>query len=324
MIEVDAALLLATAVLFSLVSGVNDGATILSLSTRVRRGRRLAFGAMVLAVAVMPLVVGTGVATTLAGQLVDFAGEGGRAQLAAAALCALVVSLAMARSGVPTSLTLALIGGILGAGIGAGAGADPTRAAVVLAVAALAPLAGGLLAVGLVRLTAALPLRLDPATYFRRLNVGGFVLVCVAYAANDAQKMLALVAVALGTAAPTVTADPRQLALVAALFAVGALLGVRRISRTLSSRLVLARPSHVAFAGASAGTAVLASTALAAPVSMTQAIAGALVGSTQREGLRRVRWRVALRLVLGWVLTLPAALGLAAALVAVLDAMGGL
>jgi PiT family inorganic phosphate transporter len=53
--------------------------------------------------------------------------------------------------------------------------------------------------------------------------------------------------------------------------------------------------------------AVLASAALGAPVSMTQALSGGLVGTGLLRGRRQVRWQVARRLALAWVMTLPSA-----------------
>lgn len=53
--------------------------------------------------------------------------------------------------------------------------------------------------------------------------------------------------------------------------------------------------------------AVLSSAAVGVPVSMTQAVAGALVGTGLLRGRRQVRWRVAGQLALAWIVTLPSA-----------------
>jgi PiT family inorganic phosphate transporter len=41
------------------------------------------------------------------------------------------------------------------------------------------------------------------------------------------------------------------------------------------------------------------------PVSMTQAIAGGLIGAGVARGAGRVRWHAAVKIVIAWVLTLP-------------------
>ena len=82
---------------------------------------------------------------------------------------------------------------------------------------------------------------------------------------------------------------------------------------TLATGVLIARPFHVVSAELSAGVAVLGSTALGAPVSMTQSVTGGLVGSGASEGLTRIRWKIALRVGVAWVVTLPAATAIAVA-----------
>lgn len=93
-------------------------------------------------------------------------------------------------------------------------------------------------------------------------------------------------AVALGA---TASVKPRLglLALIAVLFTLGMLLGIRRLGGTLTSGVMLARPVHVVTAELSAAAAVLGSTAVGAPVSMTQSITAALVGTGIKEGYGR-------------------------------------
>lgn len=70
-----------------------------------------------------------------------------------------------------------------------------------------------------------------------------------------------------------------------------------------------------------AAVAVLSSAALGVPVSMTQAVAGGLVGTGMLRGRRQVRWRVAGQLGLAWVLTLPAAAVVGAVIVLTWEAV---
>ena len=59
-----------------------------------------------------------------------------------------------------------------------------------------------------------------------------------------------------------------------------------------------------------------------APVSTTQVISGAIMGVGSSQSLRGVRWGVARRILVAWVLTIPAAGILAALAWIVLDALG--
>jgi PiT family inorganic phosphate transporter len=123
----------------------------------------------------------------------------------------------------------------------------------------------------------------------------------IAYAANDGQKMVAVITVtSFGVTAPTLVA-------VAVLFAVGAVLGISAAADTLGSQISRAGPRDEVTAQLAASFAVLGSAALGAPVSMTQALSGGLVGTGMQRGRRQVRWRVAERLAMAWVMTLPSA-----------------
>jgi PiT family inorganic phosphate transporter len=113
--------LLVVAALFAVVAGANDGSSILASAVRVSGLRPWVSISILLAAVVLgPLVLfGTSVATTLAHRLVPFDARGGvHVVLLVAALAAMLVVFGLSRAGLPTSLTLALVGGISGAGWG--------------------------------------------------------------------------------------------------------------------------------------------------------------------------------------------------------------
>jgi len=58
------------------------------------------------------------------------------------------------------------------------------------------------------------------------------------------------------------------------------------------------------------------------PVSTTQVISGAIMGVGSSQGVRHVRWGIAWRILIAWVLTLPAAGILAARAGLALTAIG--
>jgi PiT family inorganic phosphate transporter len=91
------------------------------------------------------------------------------------------------------------------------------------------------------------------------------------------------------------------------LFAVGTVLGINTAADTLGGQISRAGPRDEVTAQLAASFAVLGSAALGAPVSMTQAVSGGLVGTGMQRGRRQVRWRVAEQLALAWVITLPSA-----------------
>lgn len=305
------ALVLAAA-FFALVSGANDGASLLASNLSSKAMRPLvALLLLVVAIVVGPFVLGTGVATTLAHGLVGFEGADGAGALFLAVVVTVVLLGALARFGLPTSVTQALTGAIIGIGIGRGLPVDWGVVLRVILVLVAAPFVAGLL--GLVAALALERLRPrgDVRTHLRILHAGAYLGQCVAYAANDAQKMVAIFAVALGIASSRVGVEwPVQLA-TGALFFVGTLVGVSRLGNRLS-RLMPVRPLNAISAGYGSAVAVLGSAAIGAPVSLTQSTASALVGS--EAGLasyRRVRWDQAVRILSAWVTTFPAALACA-------------
>lgn len=305
-------------VVFALVNGVNDGGTVVGAGLRTSpRYPWLPAVLLVSALAVVPLL-GTRVAQTLAERLVGFEGDGGRTTLIAAVAATLVVVWVLTARGLPTSLTLGLVGAIAGAGTAARLPVDWGLVRFVLLVAAIAPAVGF---VGAFLLQRALRPLLGPLRWLRDglLRVG-YLLQCLAYGANDGQKMLAVLAV-VGVSS-SVAEVPFHLWLgTVVAFAVGTILGVARLGPTLSGGVLPARSEQSGIAQTTSASAVLISGAFGSPVSLTQAVTAGLVGSGVGVTARRVRWQVATRIAIAWAVTLPAAFVVGAVVALVL---GGL
>ena len=92
------------------------------------------------------LLFGTSVATTLAHRLVPFSGMSADRVVLAATLSAMVVVFSLIRAGLPTSLTLALVGAITGAGLGAGLPVSGVELAEILLFGLVAPVVSAVLA----------------------------------------------------------------------------------------------------------------------------------------------------------------------------------
>ncbi len=290
---------------FALVNGVNDGGTVVSTGLRTAVSRPwLRLLVLVVVLGLAPVVFGTRVASTLAERLVDLEGDAGQAPMVGAVVAVLVVVWWLTARGWPTSLTLGLIGALAGAGLAAGLAVDAGLIALVLLIGALAPLAGLAGALLLHRLL--LPL-LGPMRPVRRaLPSVGHLLQCLAYGTNDGQKLLAVLAVALGSSTGVVEVGAGWWAAVVATFALGSAIGIARLGRTLDTKLLPLRTEQVSLAQLSGSGAVLASAAVASPVSLIQALSGGLVGSGISVTPRRVRWTAVSQIGLAWVLTLPA------------------
>ncbi len=307
--------LLIVAGLFAVVAGANDGSSLLSPGLRVPGVRPLvSFGLLLGAVALGPwLIFGTRVATTLAHGLVPFGGAAAARVLLAATLSAMVVVLALVRAGLPTSLTLALVGAITGAGLGAGLPVRGGELATILLLGLAAPVVAAVIALAVAPLTLRLAGGGEMSRRLRRWHRDAFVLQCLAYSANGGQKMLAVFAVAAGAASGSVVQDSWWLAvLTAGLFGIGVLLGLRGVSAKLGKGILTVHLRHAVVAEACSFAVVTGAGLVGVPLTMSQSVAGALVGAGASESRIRVRWPAVLRMAGAWVLTLPASVALAA------------
>lgn len=323
---VEAAALLVLTGLYAVVNGLNDGGALTGAAIQTSRLRPLAVvGIHAAALVLVPLLLGAPVARTLASRLVDFDAAAGAQVLTVAVVAAVAVSGVLAWVRLPTSLTLATIGAFVGAGLGGPLSVDGVEVVRVLALGVAAPVLGALVAYVLIS-TARLSVLSRVRRVDWRVRPVTSTLVALAYAANDGQKMIAVGVVATGGGARVAARPGGGLLLgLAAAFALGTLVGMRRSGATLGHGVVAARPSHLASSEVAAAGAVTLTGALGAPVSMTQTLAGSLAGSGMNEGRRRVRWRLASRLVFAWMVTFPAALllGALAAWLLLGDAGGG-
>lgn len=296
------------------VSGANDGGAILAVPARVADngvGKHVIL--LIVAVLIGPLLT-TEVAATLVSGLFDFSGDNSAVVFMLGTGVGLVLVTILTRLGLPTSLTLALVGGLTGAGLGAGADVDGRMVIRVLLIGLLAPLLGfGLAALGfwLLRRFGGL------ANSNRVLKpMQGFVfgLLALAYAINDGQKMIAIGAVAVLSLNPAMDIFSSEGILVrlatslvlVALFVLGLFSRIRRVGYRLGLGLARIGAVDAFVAQAAASSAVLFSSAFGAPVSMTQSISGGIVGSTMSQGAHRVRWKAVTKMLGAWLITLPA------------------
>jgi PiT family inorganic phosphate transporter len=141
-------------------------------------------------------------------------------------------------------------------------------------------------------------------------QIGTASLVSLAHGTNDAQKTMGVITLALvvhGTLEDA-SAVPFWVKLVAAAsIALGTYIGGWRIIRTLGQRVFAMEPAAGFAAQTSAGMVLYGATAAGFPVSTTQCISGAVMGSGATQRFSAVRWGVAGNIVLAWIVTIPAA-----------------
>ncbi|MEW9555462.1 anion permease [Nonomuraea sp. NPDC050783] len=303
------------AALFVLISGANDGATLIGLGLRFpAMPGWVAVALLVTVLFAVPYVLGVAVARTFTERLAGLGTSVGAAVFLTGVVIAVVVVAALTGRGLPTSLTLAVIGGISGAGLGAGVPVSWGSLATVLAIGLCAPVAGLVLGYLLGAAARRVPSYRRMPRLVLAAHLVAYAAQCTAYALNDGQKMIAVASVALdvgrdglGGVGP-VAVPPAWMAVLVALFLTGSLTSLDRVGGRIGRGLVIARPLHVLSAETAATGAVLGSSALGTPVSMTQSVTAGVVGVAASEGSRRVRWQSVVNMGTAWLVTLPSSL----------------
>ena len=158
---------------------------------------------------------------------------------------------------------------------------------------------------------------LTPGTANRSFRLGQLLTgtwVAFSHGANDAQKTMGVIALALYAHGSISTFYiPTWVKIAAALaIGLGTYSGGWRIMRTLGQRVFQMDPPAGFAAQASAGAVIYASTKYGYPLSTTHVVSGAVMGAGATKRLSAVRWGVAGNIVLAWLLTLPAAAAVAA------------
>ena len=145
---------------------------------------------------------------------------------------------------------------------------------------------------------------------FRKGQVATASLMSLAHGTNDAQKTMGVIFLALVASGTLNNDDEIPLwvkASCAIAIALGTYLGGWRIIRTLGKGIVeVDTPQGVAADGASAAI-ILTSSHFGMALSTTHVASGSILGSGLGRKGAEVRWSVAGRMVVAWLITLPAA-----------------
>jgi inorganic phosphate transporter, PiT family len=319
----DALLVIAVVVAlgFDFTNGFHDTANAVatSVSTRALTPR---LAVLVAAVANLAgAFVTTAVAKTIgqdivAAELID------TRTIVAALLGAIAWNLLTWWFGLPSSSSHALIGGLVGAAL-VQSGDDGVLwhglAHKVVIPALVAPLiaftAGFLLLLAIYWLF----IRITRGVANRTFRLGQLVsgtFVAFTHGANDAQKTMGVIALALFANGNIDHFYIPVWVKIAAGVAIGlgTYVGGWRIMRTLGQRLYKMEPETGFAAQAAAGATIYAATKYGYPLSTTHVISGAVLGAGATQRLSAVRWGIAGNIVTAWLLTIPAAAVVAAGL----------
>jgi PiT family inorganic phosphate transporter len=247
----------------------------------------------------------------------------------AALLGAISWNLITWRYGLPSSSSYALIGGLIGAVI-VGLGFSHvnwhsvlTKMVIPLVVSPLIGFGGAFLMM-LVIFWVFRKLSPRPANRgFRFAQIFSSAFVAFSHGTNDAQKTMGVITLALISGgflpAKPFTVPLWVIASAGLAIALGTYIGGWRIIKTMGTKLYKMEPAHGFTAQSVSAIVIQVASHYGFPVSTTHVVTGSIMGAGSTGRLSSVRWGVASNIVLGWVITIPAAAGMAAFIYAILS-----
>lgn len=244
--------------------------------------------------------------------------------LLAALLGAIFWNLVTWYYGLPSSSSHALIGGLTGAAIAKGgfSALKISGFTKVLIGIIISPIVGLLVALLLTyylnKLTHRKKSKFKLKKLFRGAQLGTSAMLSLTHGSNDAQKTMGIIALLLFSSAwiegpfyvPFWVVISCQ-----TVISLGTLAGGWRIVHTMGTQITKLNPMKGCAAEAGAAIALFTATHYGVPVSTTHTVTGAIAGVGLTNGTNSTHWRILGRIFFSWLLTVPAAAMVAAALI---------
>ena len=319
---VGVVLVIALALAFDYTNGFHDAANSIATVTATRvltPGHAVIWAAFFNFIAF--LVFGTEVASTIATDVVDPATRVLTVGVIFAGLLgAIGWNILTFYLGLPSSSSHALVGGMAGAAV-ARAGFDVLEAeglrkiGVFIVLSPLVGLALGLIVTVVIMWSFHRVRRVEALNRaFRRGQLVSAAAFSLGHGANDAQKTMGIIfALLIASGKATATSEVPLWVVLSAHTAIGlgTLRGGWRIVKTMGSKITRLQPVGGLAAESAAAATLFFTSSAGIPVSTTHTITGAIVGVGASRRLSAVRWGVARRVVMAWVLTIPGAFAVA-------------
>ena len=300
------------ALIYDFLNGVHDSSNVVATMISSRAlSPRAALTMTAIAEFSGPLIFGVAVANTIGHEVVD-AGAITSQVLLAALLSAILWNLLTWYLGFPSSSSHALIGGFVGAVVvGAGWHALQIRGLEKILIALFAsPIIGFIFGFIILRLIFLLSWNASPRInkYFRRFQVVTSLALALSHGANDAQKTMGIITLALvtGGVLKEFAVPLWVILLCGTMIGLGTSLGGWKLIRTLGRKFYKIRSVHGFAAQLTSAVVILTASLVGGPVSTTQVVSSAIMGVGAADRLNKVRWGVAREIATAWLLTIPA------------------
>ena len=298
---------------FDFINGFHDTAN--AIATAVSTKALTLKNAIIMAAIMnfLGAIVSTGVAQTIAKDIVDLNNiSNGSTVIIAALISAIIWNLITWYYGIPSSSSHALIGSLIGAAL-ADAGASAIKmkgfekVVTSLLVSPLVALVVGFLMFTIIKLIFK-KANLGKANHgFRRLQIFTAALQAFSHGTNDAQKSMGIITMALVTYGfRTETSIPLWVQLLCALsMALGTSVGGWRIIKTVGTQIMKLKPVNAVAADLSSALIIQVATRYGLPVSTTHVISSSIMGVGAASRIKGVKWNTAQKMIYAWVTTIP-------------------
>ncbi len=305
-------MLISLALIFNFLNGFHDSSNIVAtvISSRAMSPNRILW-VTAIAEFMGPFLFGVAVAQTIGTDVVQ-AETVTPLVIAAALISAIIWNVVTWFLGIPSSSSHALIGGIIGAAtMFAGPGvvkfAGLTKILIVLFTS---PIIGLFVGFFLSKLVFILSQNATPSInwFFKRAQLITALALALSHGANDAQKTMGIITLALLTSGQISEFQVPLWVIVicGAVMALGTVSGGWRLIRTLGGKFYKIRPVHGFTSQFASAAVILGAAVMGGPVSTTQVVSSVIMGVGSAERVSKVRWNVAGEIVTAWVLTIPA------------------
>ncbi len=300
------------ALIFDFLNGINDSSNVVATMISSRAlSPRVALAMTAVAEFSGPLIFGVAVANTIGHEVVVEKAINALVLLAALISAILWNRLALFL-GFPSSSSHALIGGLAGAVIvAAGWQAIQLPGMLKILIALLiSPIISLVIGYILLKVILILSWKASPKinTFFRRGQILTALVLALSHGANDAQKTMGVITLALviGGYLTTFAIPTWVILLCAGMIALGTAVGGWKLIRTLGGKFYKIRPVDGFATQISSAIVILAASLIGGPVSTSQVVSSAIMGVGAAERVNRVRWGVAQEIATAWLLTIPA------------------
>ncbi len=240
--------------------------------------------------------------------------------ITAGILAAIIWNLVTWLYAIPASSSHALIGGVVGAGIAAFSSKAIAwnyfwgKIVIMIFLTPLISFLIGFIILHVLRfLTKNASVRAN--TFFTYAQWVNMTFLAFNHSFNDSQKSIGIVMILIGIYGGTTATIPAwAIGLAALSLACGIAFGGFKIIRTVGTGIYKVQAIDSFASQMTAGTVLLVSSLLGAPVSSSQIVSSSIMGVGAAERYKAVKWNVAGRILLSWFITIPLAGLLGAAL----------